>query len=93
MGVGGCEQTDGVVVYRSAKMPADTEKQVLSDYERMTKTTPLSPEHGQLRAHLQLMAELPWAIETTGAAVGMGRAWVQHSRQRLLGVLGVLVQS
>ena len=47
-----------------AKMPADTEKVALKQYERLKVMQPSSAEYTVTRTYLEWLVELPWSIET-----------------------------
>lgn len=50
--------------YRVAQLPPAVFKLVMTDYERYVQTPSMSAEKMPLRTYLELIADLPWAIET-----------------------------
>lgn len=50
---------------RDAKMPPETEKIIMSELKEMQRMPNFHPNYSMLRNYLELIAELPWSIETT----------------------------
>ncbi len=46
----------------AAGMPDPVKAEVAKDLERLSHLSPLSPEHGMVRAYLDWMISLPWAV-------------------------------
>src|SRR6185369_7784853 len=48
----------------AAKMPADTEKVALKQFERLKVMQPSSAEYTVTRTYLEWLVELPWSVST-----------------------------
>jgi ATP-dependent Lon protease len=48
----------------AAKMPEDTYKKVMEEFEKYKKSNSMSPEYGVLRTYLETVTSLPWNEQT-----------------------------
>jgi len=49
----------------AAKLPEIVSKEAMRELNRLEAIPSASPEYGVIRTYLQILSELPWAIETT----------------------------
>lgn len=47
-----------------AQMPPDVKAKAQEEFDKLKKTSPMSPEHGVIRSYLETLAALPWATKT-----------------------------
>ena len=55
---------DVLAKIEKAKMPDEVKKAAMKEKERLEQIPSASPEHAVIRTYLDLLCELPWAVET-----------------------------
>jgi ATP-dependent Lon protease len=61
----GSEAAELKAKLEAAKLPEAVMKEATRELERLENIPNASPEYGVIRTYLQILAELPWAVETT----------------------------